>query len=141
MIETTKFDKIKNSSNATNLYSNLFSSNICRSLVETIDCLLHVQTDDDLSYLLQHYIKKLMPHEISVCGIGDAKTLRVDFIINNGYPASFLSSIISDSNSGVLKKNTGVVKSPVVEAARLSTDGLVVVTSRSQGRPACSSAV
>lgn len=102
----------------------LFPSKISRVLVETIENLLQVQTDADISYLLQRHVRQLIPHEISICGLGDASTLRIDYLINNGYPESFLSSITSNTKSD---SNKVVVNSPVVKAARRSANGLVVV--------------
>jgi len=72
---------------------------ISKHLLDTIYNLSMVESIDDLSYILHHEVHDLIPHEISVCGVGNIKSKRVYCLYNFGYPESFLKDITSTNGT------------------------------------------
>lgn len=88
-----------------------FTKDVSFKIIEVIEALDGVSSSDEFAEVFRSEIRKLIPHEMAVFGVGEWKTFRVDGLLNVDFPEKFLDSIMKKTNTGLH------VYSPVVKAA------------------------
>ncbi len=88
-----------------------FSEKTCVDIVTLIESLETAQSVSDFKDIIGSQLRRLLPHELSIFGIGDPRTMRVNAMIAIDYPMDFLSSLLVQQPNGV------VTICPVVQAA------------------------
>jgi DNA-binding CsgD family transcriptional regulator len=83
----------------------------CVKIITIIEALQSVETIAQLTNIVREEIRSILPHDMTIFGIGNPKTLIVDEIINIDYSEKFISTVTSEQANGV------IIKSPVVNAA------------------------
>ena len=74
-------------------------------ILNVIDAFHRVGTIDDFKYVVRKKVRKLIPHELSVCGIGERGQLKIEHIINIDFPDAYLEKVITDTTSGPLLRS------------------------------------
>jgi DNA-binding CsgD family transcriptional regulator len=92
-----------------------FSEKTCVGIVTLIESLENAQSVSEFRDIIGSQLRALLPHELSIFGIGDPRTMRVNALIEIDYPMDFLSSLIVQQPSGM------VAICPVVQVA-IATD-------------------
>lgn len=87
----------------------------CKLFFQVAEDLDKVETQPDFVSIIERDVRKLIPHEISVCGFINEQTFEVNNMINVQYPEGFLRMIMTKKDSGT------VVESPVVDSWSKST--------------------
>ena len=100
------------------------TKNTSFKIIEIIEALDYLSSRDEFMDVIRTEIRKLIPHDMTIFGVGEWKTLRVDGKINVDYPDKFLNTIITPSTTGVH------VNSPVVKAATLAPQFVEVKTTK-----------
>jgi len=90
--------------------SQLLSDEELRQCIDISESLIQVDSKSDFVYILEKRVRKLIPHECSVCGFIDKDTYAVTNMLTMDYPDGFLNNIMHDTNS------SRIVESPVVKS-------------------------
>lgn len=88
-----------------------FSKKTSFKILEIIEALDYLSSREEFVDIIRTDLRQLIPHDMTIFGIGEWKTFRVDGMINIDYPEKFLNTIITHTDSG---KH---INSPVVKAA------------------------
>ena len=88
-----------------------FTKEISFKIIEIIEALDGLSTRDEFIEIFRSEIRKLIPHEMAVFGVGEWKTFRVDGVINVDFPEKFLEGVMKKTSAGLH------IHSPVVKAA------------------------
>ncbi|MCG6970801.1 MAG: LuxR C-terminal-related transcriptional regulator [Gammaproteobacteria bacterium] len=92
-----------------------FTKDTSFKLLGIIESLDYLSTREEFVDVIRDEIRRLIPHDMSIFGIGEWKTFRVDAKINIDYCEKYLKTIMDNTDSGQH------VNSPVVrEAAKAS---------------------
>jgi DNA-binding CsgD family transcriptional regulator len=97
-----------------------FPEKTCIKIVTIIEALQSVETTAQFKDIVRSEIRSVLPHEMTVFGIGDPNSLRVDEIINIDYSEKFVRTVTNEQANGT------IIKSPVVSAT-ISSDNYVEV--------------
>jgi DNA-binding CsgD family transcriptional regulator len=97
-----------------------FPEKTCVKIVTIIEALQSVETIAQFKDIVRSEIRAILPHEMTVFGIGDPNTLRVDEIINIDYSEEFVRTVTNEQANGT------IIKSPVVSAT-ISSDNYIEV--------------
>lgn len=89
----------------------LLPDKACVKIITIIEALQSVQTTAQFKDIVRSEVRRVLPHEMTVFGIGDPNTLRVDDIINIDYSENFVKTVTNEQANGT------IIKSPVVNAA------------------------
>ena len=55
--------------------------------------------------MIRKKVRQLIPHGISVCGVGERGQLKVEKLVNIDFPDAYLEAVISETTSGTLLKS------------------------------------
>jgi len=102
-----------------------FSKDTSFKVLEIIEALDFLSTREEFIEVIRMDIRKLIPHDMSIFGIGEWKTFRIDGLINIDYPEKYLNTIITQSEAG------NHVNSPLVKAAANASKFVEVKTANS----------
>ncbi len=74
-------------------------------ILNVIDACHRITTEDDFKYVIRKKVRQLIPHELSVCGVGERGQLRIDNLINIDFPGAYLERVIAETAAGTLLKS------------------------------------
>ena len=74
-------------------------------ILNVIDACHRVFTVDDFKYVIRKKVRQLIPHGISVCGVGERGQLKVEKLVNIDFPDAYLEAVISETTSGTLLRS------------------------------------
>jgi len=82
-----------------------FDQNLTAQILSVIDACHRVTSVDDFKYVVRKKVRPLIPHELSVCGVGERGQLRIDNLINIDFPDAYLEKVIARTTAGTLLKS------------------------------------
>jgi len=88
-----------------------FSGKTCVDIVTLIEALESAQSISDFEAITSSELRRVLPHELTIFGIGDPHTLRIDALISVDYPEDIIQSLSVQQSGGV------VSTCPVAKAA------------------------
>jgi DNA-binding CsgD family transcriptional regulator len=92
----------------------------CVNIVTLIEALESVHSISDFKKIISSELRRVLPHELTIFGIGDPRTLRIDALISIDYPENIIKALSVQRSNGV------VTTCPVAEATISSANYLEI---------------
>lgn len=96
-----------------------YQDSIC--LLEIMKNLSAVKEEHEIVYIISHDIRKLIPFEKVICGVGGIRTKEFTYCINIDFPHKFLDDISEIVN------HTKVITCPVIDKLLATDCGLIQI--------------